>query len=73
MFDDANEPNNFASRVIPTPNNDYSFTINGKVLNLLPGQSITFNIADDVLCDDDAERHLYPVKIFNSLAPDILN
>ena len=69
MFDDANEPNDFVSKVILTPTNDDSLTITDNVLNLLPGQSFTYNSADDVLCDDDAERHLRLVEFLNSLTP----
>ena len=55
----------FASTVILTPANDDSLTINGHVLETLPGQPVNYTSADDVECDDEVERGHYSVDSIN--------
>jgi hypothetical protein len=59
----------FASTVILTPTNDDSLIINGKVLNLLDGECISYFSADDIECDEEEERLQYPIEFLNSITP----
>ena len=59
----------FASTAILTPTNDDSLTINGHVLELLPGEVVSYYSADDIETDDELERAQYPVEFLNSITP----
>ena len=68
MYNDA-EPHQFASRLILTPRNQESIEINEKILDRLPGDSMTYFSADNIETDDEDERAQYPIEFLNSLTP----
>ncbi|XP_065642149.1 ATP-dependent DNA helicase PIF1-like [Hydra vulgaris] len=68
IFGDA-EQDGYAKRVILTPTNVDSLSINEEVLQRLPGEVKTYLSADQVETDNLNERNNFPVEFLNSLIP----
>nr|XP_047140934.1 ATP-dependent DNA helicase pif1-like [Hydra vulgaris] len=68
IFGDA-EQDDYAKRVILTPTNVDSLSINEEVLQRLPGEVKTYLSADQVETDNLNERNNFPVEFLNSLTP----
>ncbi|XP_047136706.1 uncharacterized protein LOC124813547 [Hydra vulgaris] len=68
IFGDA-EQDDYAKRVILTPTNVDSLSINEEVLQCLPGEVKTYLSADQVETDNLNERNNFPVEFLNSLIP----
>ncbi|XP_065658173.1 ATP-dependent DNA helicase pif1-like [Hydra vulgaris] len=68
IFGDA-EQNVYPKRVILTPTNVDSLSINEEVLECLPGEVKIYLSADQIKIDDINERNNFPVEFLNSLTP----
>nr|XP_012563387.1 unnamed protein product [Hydra vulgaris] len=68
IFGDAQQ-DDYAKRVILTPTNVDSLSINEEVLERLHGEVKTYLSADQIDTDDLNERNNFPVEFLNSLTP----
>ena len=68
IFGDADQ-NDYSKRVILTPTNVDSLSINEEVLECLPGEVKIYLSADQIDTDDLNERNNFPVEFLNSLTP----
>ncbi|XP_065650489.1 ATP-dependent DNA helicase pif1-like [Hydra vulgaris] len=68
IFEDA-EQNDYSKRVILTPTNVDSLSINEEVLECIPGEVKIYLCADQIETDDIYERNNFPVEFLNSLTP----
>ena len=68
IFGDADQ-NDYSKRVILTPTNVDSLSINEEVLECLLGEVKTYLSADQIDTDDLNERNNLPVEYLNSLTP----
>ncbi|XP_065662645.1 uncharacterized protein LOC136085282 [Hydra vulgaris] len=63
------DQNDYSKRVILTPTNVDSLSINEEVLECLPGEVKIYVSADQIDTDDLNERNNFPVEFLNSLTP----
>ncbi|XP_065665643.1 uncharacterized protein LOC136087065 [Hydra vulgaris] len=68
IFGDT-EQNDYSKRVILTPTNVDSLSINKEVLQCLSGEVKIYLSADQIETDDLNERNNFPVEFLNSLTP----
>nr|XP_047131763.1 uncharacterized protein LOC101240932 [Hydra vulgaris] len=68
IFGDAQQ-DDYAKRVILTPTNVDSLSMNEEVLERLHGEVKTYLSADQIDTDDLHERNNFPVEFLNSLTP----
>ena len=65
-----NDPTvDITERVILTPKNDASLSLNKQVLDRLQGEQRLYLSVDRVMCDDEEEQQNYPLEFINSLTP----
>ena len=43
--------------------------MNEQILQLLPGEAVTYTSVDSIISDDNKERQMYPLAFLNSLTP----
>ncbi|GBN28219.1 hypothetical protein AVEN_191804-1 [Araneus ventricosus] len=56
-------------RAILAVTNDTSIDINNQVLACLPGETVVYEVVDDIVSDDPNDRLTFPVEFLNSLTP----
>ena len=67
-FSDFNEED-ITKRVILTPTNAEALALNEQILQLLPGEAVTYTSVDSIMFDDKEETQMYPLEFLNSLTP----
>ena len=65
IFSDFNEED-VTKRVILTPTNAEALALNEQILQLLPGEAVTYTSVDSIISD---ETQMYPLEFLNSLTP----
>ena len=68
IFSDFNEED-VIKRVILTPTNAEALALNEQILQLLPGEAVTYISVDSIISDDKEETQMYPLEFLNSLTP----
>ena len=68
IFSDFNEEG-VTKRVILTPTNAEALALNEQILQLLPGEAVTYTSVDSIISDDNEETQMYPLEFLNSLTP----
>ena len=58
-----------SKRVILTPTNAEALALNEQILQLLPGEAVTYISVDSIISDDKEETQMYPLEFLNSLTP----
>ena len=64
-----NNPKHVLERTILTPYNEEALTINEEVLNLCPGEAVSYYSYDKVITDHADETKDFPLEYLHSLTP----
>lgn len=57
------------STVILCPTNDETFEMNDRIIKKLEGESKTYKSYDEIICDKESERDLFPMEFVHGLTP----